>query len=64
MGKNVQVKFTVDKGSNSKEKPKDKWFDGIVAAYDGVTGKYGIYFPCDQQTVYMLPNDADLRFRN
>jgi len=33
--------------------------DGIMVAYDGGTGKCGIYFPCDQQTVYMLPNDAD-----
>jgi len=45
MGKNVQVKFTVDKGSSSKDKPREKWFDGIVTAYDGVSGKYGIYFP-------------------
>ena len=30
--------------------------------YDGLIGKYGIYFPCDGETVYVYPNDKDLRY--
>ena len=41
---------------------KTEWFKGIVNAYDGLTGKYGVYFPCDKQTVYMLEGDKDIRF--
>ena len=33
-----------------------------ASAYDGLTGKYGFYFPCDKQTVYMLEDDKDIRF--
>ena len=26
---------------------KTQWFKGQISNYDGLTGKYGIYFPCD-----------------
>ena len=31
--------------------------------YDGLTGKYGVSFPCDGETVYYVyPNDKDMKF--
>ena len=31
--------------------------------YDGgLTGKYGVSFPCDGETVYVYPNDKDMKF--
>ena len=30
--------------------------------YDGLIGKYEIYFPCDGETVDVYPNDKDLGF--
>jgi len=26
---------------------KTQWFKGQISNYDGLTGKYRIYFPCD-----------------
>jgi len=48
------MKFMVDR--------KPKWFKGIINAYDGLTGKYGVYFPFDKETVYIFENDKDVRF--
>jgi len=39
-----------------------QWFKGQISNYGGLTGKYGIYFPCDGGTVYVYPNDKDMRF--
>ena len=39
-----------------------QWFKGIITAYNGLTGKYGVYFPYDNQTEYMLEDDEDIRF--
>jgi len=44
MGRNVQVKFAVT--------DENQWFDGIVMSYDGASGKYGIYFPYNKETIY------------
>jgi len=33
-----------------------------VIMIDGLTGKYGIYFPCDGKTVHVYPNEKDMRF--
>ena len=54
LGRNLMMKFTVD--------CKPQWFKGIVNAYYGLTGKYGVYFPCNKQTVYILEDDKDIRF--
>ena len=54
LGRKLQIKFNV--------KGKTEWFKGTVNSYDGLTGKYGFYFPCDKQTVYMLEDDKDIRF--
>ena len=54
-GKAVEMKFKVASG-------KTQWFKGQISNYDGLTGKYRIYFPCDGETVYVYPNDKDMRF--
>ena len=54
LGRKLMMKFTVN--------CKLQQFKGIVNAYDGLTGKYGVYFPCDKQTVYILEDDKDIRF--
>ena len=38
------MKFKVASG-------KTEWFKGQITKYDGLTGKYGIYFPCDGETI-------------
>ena len=39
-----------------------EWFHGIVSSYyDGITQKYGIYFPSDQETVFVALDDEDLQ---
>ena len=48
------MKFIVDR--------KIKWVKGTINAYDGLTGKYGVYFPFDKETVYIFENDEDVRF--
>ena len=52
--KAVKVKFLV------KESGKEEWFDGMIISYNGMSGLYGIYFPCDGQTVEMSLDDEDL----
>jgi len=32
-------------------------FDGQITTYDGLTGKYSVYFPCDGKTVYIYLDD-------
>ncbi|XP_065893745.1 uncharacterized protein [Dysidea avara] len=54
LGRKLVMKFIVDR--------KIKWFKGIINAYDGLTGKYGVYFPFDKETVYIFENDEDVRF--
>ena len=51
--KSVEMKFKVSR--------KIQWFEGQKTMYDGLTRKYGIYFPCDGETVYPYPNNKDLR---
>ena len=43
MGKRVRMKFDV---SDSEE-----WLNGIITTYNGITQKYGVFFPCDKETV-------------
>ena len=54
LGRKLLMKFNVI--------GKTEWFKGIVNAYDGLTGKYDVYFLSDKQTVYMLEGDKDIRF--
>ena len=48
------MRFKVDK--------KIKWFSGEVSSFDEHSGKYGIYFPCDGETVFVYPDDKDIRY--
>jgi len=54
-GKAVEMKFKVVSG-------KTQWFKGQISNYYGLTRKYRIYFPCDGKTMYVYPNDKDVRF--
>ena len=45
-----------------KVEGKLQWFYGQIMNYDGLTGKYGVYFPIDQETVYIYLNDKDIIF--
>ena len=44
LGRKLMVKFNVYH--------KPQWFKGTVNAYDGLTGKYGVYFPSDKINVH------------
>ena len=54
IGKEVRMKFEIE-DSDSCE-----WFHGIISSYNGITQKYGIYFPSDKETVYAELEDDDL----
>lgn len=54
MGRNLKMKFKL------KETGWTQWF----TTYDGMTGKYGVYFPVDQQTIFIYPNDKDVEYLN
>ena len=47
--------FTVDDHS-------DEWYEGIIATYNVLSGKYGVYFPADNETVETTFEDNDLEF--
>ena len=53
----IKIKFSVKGGV-------EKWYKGTVTSYDGRSGKYGAYFPCDKQTVCILPDDPDIDCTN
>ena len=50
MEKTIKMKFSIKGGV-------EKWYKGTVISYDGRSWKYGVYFPCDKQTVFILPDD-------
>ena len=54
MGRKLKMRFKV--------KGKIQWFEGQITNYDGLTGKYGVYFPIDQEIVYIFPDDKDVTF--
>ena len=54
MGKKLKMRFKVN--------GKIQWFEGQITNYDGLTGKYGVYFPIDKETIYIFPNDKDVSF--
>ena len=41
--KKVNMKFETSAG--------EQWFNGMITSYDGLKGKFGVYFPSDGQTV-------------
>ena len=54
IGKKVRMKFHI--GASDK----CEFFFGVVSSYDGIQQKYGIYFPCDGETIYASLDDEDL----
>ncbi len=56
MGRKLKMRFHI------KETGRLQWFDGQITTYDGLTGKYGVYFPYDRTTVFIDPNDGDVEF--
>ena len=52
------MKFKLASGKSRKT----QWFKSQITLYDGLTGKYGVYCPCDGETVYVYPKDKDMRF--
>ena len=44
MGKTIKMKFSIKVGV-------EKWCRGTVPSYNGRSGKYGVYSPCDKQTI-------------
>ena len=53
IGKNVRMKFEIKAGV-------EKWYAGMICSYNAITGKYGVYFPCDEQIVETSLEDSDL----
>ena len=46
MGRKLKMKFYV------KDSGQHQFFSGQIIKYDGLTGKYGVYFPFDGEVVY------------
>ena len=38
----------------------EEWYSGTICSYNVMTGKYGVYFPCDGQTVDTLLDDYNM----
>ena len=39
---------------------QEEWFEGAVYSFNGVTQKYGVYFPSDGQTAGTYRDDEDM----
>ena len=52
LGKEVKMKFETSSG--------EQWLDGMITSYNGLKGKFGVYFPSDGQTVDTSLGDEDL----
>ena len=55
------MKFNVGDSSLEYE-----WYSGKILHFDPTTGKYGVFFPADKQTVYIDPvkEAGDIEFLN
>jgi len=56
LGRHLKMKFLI------RDTGRTQLFDGQITTYDGLTGKYGVYFPCDGKTVYIYLDDKDVIF--
>ena len=43
-----------------KENKRHEYFSGQIVSYDGLSGKYGAYFPSDGEVVFIEPDDKDV----
>ena len=50
LGRKIKMKFDV--GETTK---RYEWYSGQILNFDPISGKYGAFFPSDQQTVYIDP---------
>ena len=57
LGKSVRMKFDDEHG-------KGELYDGIICPYNGMTRKYGVYFPCDGETIDTDLEDKDMEICN
>ena len=57
IGKRARMRFEDEEG-------EETWYNGIIASYNGITGKYGIYFPCDGQVEEASFEDNDMEVIN
>ena len=56
MGRRLKMKFKI------AETGKEEWFEGQITTYNGLNGKYGVFFPVDKQVVFIYPTDKDIIF--
>ena len=52
MGRKLKMRF--DTG-NQPDHPQYEWYSGQILNFDPTTGKYGVFFPIDKQTVFIDP---------
>ena len=43
------------------ESRKEEWYEGVISSYNGLTGKYGLYFPCGGKTEDASFDDEDMK---
>ena len=43
-----------------KDKKRHEYFSGQIMSYDGVSGRYGAYFPSDGEVIFIEPDDKDV----
>jgi len=56
MGRQLKMRLRVE------ETGKLQWFKGEILNYDPTSGQYGVFFPSDNQTIHVHPNDKDVKF--
>ena len=56
MGRKLKMRFRLE------DTGKIQWFDGQILNYDPSSGQYGVYFPSDHQTIYIHPDDKDVKY--
>ena len=56
MGRQLKMRFRVE------EMGKLQWFKGQILNYDPTSDQYGVFFPSVNQTIYIHPNDKDVKF--
>lgn len=49
LGKKIRMRFKLA----GKGRSEFKWYQGQILNFDPLTGKYGVFFPSDQETVYI-----------
>ena len=58
VGRKLKMKFKVGKSNEIN------WFNGKILSYNPISKKYGIFFPCDKQTVFINLDEPDVIYMN